>query len=273
MKSTILFKVRNSFIYISVLALMSTLVLGFAPTKSFAASSDELNDTGFKILEIIKFSDEVVVYKTLENGDVFLYEEYIEGDTVTTEKYKVENESKELVENFKTTTELNGDNITVTQEDILISKITSKTTVDILPAENVSDNLSINASVWVETRSAGNNYAYYKYASGGGLARELNYEKSIPLYHKDFDTFTRNVDSIKSFEVGVLKDLLLIGVLDQGFKSIKNPTVANVTEFLKKYVKSIPGVGVIAALVQYFNLVNKTMDSYELLSGVVRKWR
>lgn len=277
MKSNILSMARNSMIYLSVFALITTLVLGFTPTKSFAASfSEELNDGSFEILEIIKFTDKEVVYKTLENGDVFLYEEHIEGDAVTTEKYKIDNKSKELVENFITITELNGDNIAVTQEDLLNNKITSETSVKVLPAEEVKDDVVsrfASADGWVNARGAGNNYAYYQHTSGGGSARELSNEKSTLIYNQHFNTFTKDVDKLKTFEVGILRDLAGIGLLDQAFKSIKHPTVANIQGFLKKYLKSIPGISVIVAFVDYLNLVNKAMDSYDLIPGYERNWQ
>ncbi|MCT2347181.1 hypothetical protein AB9M62_14530 [Bacillales bacterium AN1005] len=138
----------------------------------------------------------------------------------------------------------------------------------------INDGISLFATgKWVKARGAGNNYQYYKYNNGGGKARELSREKTLKSYNKYFDQFTRNVDSLKSFESGVLKDLLFIGVIDQAFKSIKNPTVANLTKFLKKYLKSIPGVSVIVSMVQYLNLSTKTMYSYEDIPGSEKRWK
>ena len=222
---------------------------------------------------MIKFTDTEVVYKTLEDNEVFLYEEYIDGDIVTTEVYKLENKSKELVKNFKTTTVLSGDNITVTHEDLLDSKNTSETTVEVLPAIK-EEEVSINATnEWVTSSSGGNNYQYYLRTDGGGSAREINKQKSILYYNSNFNTFTKNVDSVASLEKGILKDLLYLGLLETGFKAVKDPTVATVTAFFKKYLKSIPVISVITSTVSYFNLINVAMRSYEAIPGTEVRWR
>lgn len=97
MKKTFYFFARNSIIYITTVVLITTVTLTFVPAKSFG--SEELEDDSFVILEIIKFTDKEVAYKTLENGDLFLYEEQIENEAVT----------KELVENFITIIDMNED--------------------------------------------------------------------------------------------------------------------------------------------------------------------
>jgi len=285
MKSNVLSKTRNSMVYLTIFTLITALVLGFIPNKSLAADSSKekeipiesdltkVDDIGFEILEMIKFTDTEVVYKTLEDNEVFLYEEYIDGDIVTTEVYKLENKSKELVKNFKTTTVLSGDNITVTHEDLLDSKNTSETTVEVLPAIK-EEEVSINATnEWVTSSSGGNNYQYYLRTDGGGSAREINKQKSILYYNSNFNTFTKNVDSVASLEKGILKDLLYLGLLETGFKAVKDPTVATVTAFFKKYLKSIPVISVITSTVSYFNLINVAMRSYEAIPGTEVRWR
>lgn len=280
MRSKFVSMIKNSLIYLSVFTIITTFTLSYLPTKSFAESSTEKNyDTIFEVLEFIKSTDEEMIYKTLENGEVFLYKELINNDIVTTKKYKIEGNNENLIENFVTINEVKGDTISVTQNDLMHNELISKSTVEILPIKEIEDNeikdeISILATgKWVKARGAGNNYQYYKYNNGGGKARELSREKTLNSYNKYFDQFTRNVDSLRSFEIGVLKDLLFIGVIDQAFKSIKNPTVANITKFLKKYLKSIPGVSVIVSMVQYLNLSTKTMYSYEDIPGSEKRWK
>ncbi|CAM5207147.1 putative protein OS=Lysinibacillus sphaericus OX=1421 GN=LS41612_15320 PE=4 SV=1 [Lysinibacillus sphaericus] len=72
MKKTFYFFTRNSIIYITTVVLITTVTLTFVPAKSFAIPlSEELEDDSFVILEIIKFTDKEVAYKTLENGAFF----------------------------------------------------------------------------------------------------------------------------------------------------------------------------------------------------------
>lgn len=162
---------------------------------------------------------------------------------------------------------------------MLTNEIITKKSVDILSKRDITDvndddMMSINTTgKWVKTRSSGQNYQYYKYNNGGGKAREIYMEKTVKSYNKNFDKFTRDVDAIKSFETGILKDLLVIGVLDHGYKTLKNPSVANVKKFLSKYLKSIPGVGVIVSFISYMNLVNKALDSYKKIPATEKRWR
>ncbi|CAM5187126.1 putative protein OS=Lysinibacillus sphaericus OX=1421 GN=LS41612_15320 PE=4 SV=1 [Lysinibacillus sphaericus] len=73
MKKTFYFFTRNSIIYITTVVLITTVTLTFVPAKSFAIPlSEELEDDSFVILEIIKFTDKEVAYKTLENGAFFI---------------------------------------------------------------------------------------------------------------------------------------------------------------------------------------------------------
>lgn len=273
---------RTSFIYLSIFTLVTALVLGIIPTKSFAADSSKekeipiesdltkVDDIGFEILEMIKFTDTEVVYKTLEDNEVFLYEEYIEGDVVTTEVYKIENTSKELVKSFITTTESSEDNITVTHEDLLDSNNTSETSVQVLEKD---EPVSINATnQWVQASGAGFNYAYYQRTDGGGSARQLGDQKNILYYNTTFNNFTKNVESLDTFERGVLRDLFFLGLLESGFKALKDPTVATFTAFLKKSMKSIPAVSVITQGISYFKLVNTTMDNYKAIPGSEIRW-
>lgn len=289
MKSNVLFFARSSVVHLCIFALIFAVTLGAIPTKSFAIDLSEVLNEDFENIEIIKFTDEEVVYKVWENGDAFLYEEHIENDTVTTKKYKVNNTSKELVEHFSTLTELKEENVSVTQKDLLSNTIISVTTVELLPNDPPpivtlpiepirqfgDDHLvSINSTgTWVTSRSGGMKYSYYKYRNGGGKAREIFMEKTVSSYNQNFDQFTRNVDKIRNFERGILKDLLFIGLLDKAFKAIKSPTIANITSFLKKYSKSLPGLAVIIAFVDYMMLTNRTMDSYKKIPGIERNWR
>lgn len=172
---------------------------------------------------------------------------------------------------------MNDDDSFESQQNILSKQIISKTPVDVSPVNEIkNDKLVYTTSAtgkWVTARSSGFNYSYYKYSNGGGKARELSNEKTVNTYNKHFDQFTRNVDKIRNFETSILKDLLLVGLLDQAFKSIKKPTVANVTNFLRKYLKSIPGISVIVASVEYLILTNKTLNSYKKIPGPERNWR
>lgn len=81
MKKTFYFFARNLIIYLTIVVLITTITLTFVHVKSFAMplSEEDVEDDSFVILEIIKFTDKEVVYNTLENGELFLYEEQIEN--------------------------------------------------------------------------------------------------------------------------------------------------------------------------------------------------
>ncbi|TKI67410.1 hypothetical protein FC756_12880 [Lysinibacillus mangiferihumi] len=159
MKKTFYFFARNSIIYITTVV-FTTVTLTFVPAKSFAIPlSEELEDDSFVILEIIKFTDKEVVYKTLENGDLFLYEEQIENEAVTTNKYKIDNVAKELVEYFITIIDMNEDDIFVSQKNLLSKQIYSKTSVHVSPVNEIkNDKIVYTTSAtgeWVTARASG----------------------------------------------------------------------------------------------------------------------
>lgn len=270
-------------IYFLVIVLTISVVLSPKPIKSLAADDPiPLTSISFDIVEILKDTGEELSYITVEDGRNYLYEEKIAGDIVNTKKSLIKSDSFELLEHFSTTTILNEKTLSVTQKDLISNVIISESSIDILTADEIKlqnqpyqdDELTIyTTGKWVNTRAVGLNYSYYKYNNGGGKARELNLEKAVKSYDKKFDTFTRSVDALRSHEIGTLKSLVGIGLLDQFFKSVKNPSLANVKDFFKKYLKSIPAIGVLVAVIDYFRLINKTIPAYEAVPGIEKKWR
>ncbi|EIM07852.1 hypothetical protein A1A1_03332 [Planococcus antarcticus DSM 14505] len=299
MKVTKLYSFRNGMIYFSVVVSIMSVVLSSFPKSSAANDTlDEqeiLNGTPHEIIELIKDIEGEVIYKALEDGKIYLYEEQIVGDVVTTKKSLVENGTSTLTEKFSTATILQGDIISVTQKDLLANKIIHQEMVSITdetapskphddihlwkppvyPASVGTNNefTAMATGTWLKARTAGQNYAYYKNSNGGGLARELGKQKTIGSYTTKFDTFTRNVDAVRSYEVGALYNFTAIGLLDKAFKSIKYPTISNLKKFFKQYLKTIPGVGTLYLVIKYFSLCNKTLAAYKAIPGTPYNWR
>lgn len=293
MKVANLYSFRNGMINFSIVVFIMSVVLSSFPKSSAANDTldeqDILNETPVEVIELIKDTAEEVIYKTLEDGNIYLYEEQIVGDVVTTKKSLVANGTSTLSEKFSTTTILQGDTISVSQKDLLTNTIIHEARVsitslgderDVIKPPTYVSSVGINSEYttmatgsWVKSRTAGFNYAYYKYSNGGGLAREISSEKKIGSYTTKFDTFTRNVDAARSYENGILYELTIIGVLDKAFKTFKKPTIANMKAFFKKSLKTIPGISVIYSIIKYFSLVNKTMYSYEAIPGTPYSWR
>lgn len=284
-------------IYFSVMVFIMSVVLSTFPKSS--AANETLDEQVIpdgpphEIIELIKETEGEVIYKALEDGKIYLYEEKIVGDEVTTKKSLVESGTTTLTEKFSTITILEADAVTVTQKDLLTNTLIHQQKINIeTPPPSPGDNndvikppvfeqrvapanefTAMATGTWVKASATGMNYAYYKYSNGGGLARELGKEKSISSYTTKFDTFTRNVDAVRSHENGALLSLTALGLLDKAFKSIKKPTIANLKAFFKQYAKSIPGIGTLYLVIKYFSLCKKTMAAYKAIPGTPYNWR
>lgn len=298
MKLSKQFSFRNKMIYFSVIVLIMSVALSSFPKNSAANDTlidqEVIDSTPYEIIELIKDTEGEVIYKALEDGKIYLYEEQTVGDVVTTKKSLVADGTTTLKEKFSTTTTLQGDSLSVVQRDLLTNTLIHQGMVsitetpqpdpyddrDVIKPPTYESSVGINneftamaTGTWVNSRTGGNNYAYFKYSHGGGLARELSRQKTIGSYTTTFDTFTRNVDAARSFERGTLYNLTVIGVLDKAFKTVKNPTISNLKAFFKQYLKSIPGLSVLYAVIKYFSICNKTMWAYKAIPGTSYYWR
>lgn len=289
------YSIRNVIIYFTVTVFIMSVVLSSFPKGSAANDTldeqDIVNEAPYEIIEFIKDTEEEIIYKTLEDGKIYLYEEQIVGDVITTKKSLVANGTSTLTEKFSTTSILNGDMISVIQKDLLTNMVINDAKISIsepLPSYDDSDvvppkyasSIGVNneyttmaTGTWVNSRTAGQKYAYYKYSNGGGLARQGSRQKAIGSYTTKFDNYTRLVDSARSYELGALYNFTILGVLDKGLTVMKNPTYANVKTFLKQYFKSVPVVGTVYLVMKYFSICNKTMAAYKAIPGTDYYWR
>lgn len=286
MKKAKLYSFKDGMVFFSVMVLLMSVVLSSFPKSS--AANDILDeqeivvDSPDEIIELIKDTENEVIYKALEDGKIYLYEEQIVGDVITTKKSLVEDGTVTLAEEFSTTSVLEDDTISVTQVDLLNNKIIHQETVSTTPTPPVYDLTVVKpvfqqgvtpttefttmaTGTWVKARAHGNNYQYYKYSNGGGKARQLGREKTINYYTSSFDKFTRNVDSVRSLENGALADFSGLGLLDKAAKSIKKPTVANLKKFFRQYLRTIPGLGTIYLVIKYFGLCDLLRNSYRAI--------
>lgn len=278
-----------------IMVFLMSVVLSSFP-KSSEANDDIQDEILFmegvpdEIIELIKDTDGEIVYKALEDGKIYLYEEQTVGDVVTTKKSLVEDGTTTLTEKFSTESVLEDDTIAVTQVDLINNKIIHQDMISTGPPPP-GDDLTVVPPVykqgvtptnqyttmatgtWVTTRATGNRYMYYKYSNGVGLAREFNREKRVGTNSSTFDTFSRNVDALRSFERSLPTDMLLIGAADKAAKTIKKPTVANLKKFIIKYAKTVPGLGTIYTFLKYFSLTNKTSYSYDAIRVSSYRWR
>lgn len=282
--------IRKLAICLSIMVLVISVLLSSFP-KSFSADYEENLESmlafDFEVIEIIKDTEEEMIYKTLEDGIIYLYEEQTIDNTVTTSKFLLDGNKPILSEKFETTSVLNEDTISTTQKDLLTNKTFSETTINlevasdpditvynppVLYSEPIMSTTTTNA--WVNTRSAGSKYSYYKYSNGGGIARSLSsYEKRVGSYTTAFDTYTRNVDATLRLERSALRDVIGLTLLEQGFKAIKSPTIANIKAFFGKTLTKMPTLSIIFLTFDYFSAVNKTIRSYNAISAPLYKWK
>lgn len=285
---------KNGMVSLMAMILLMSVVLSSFPKSSAANDIEDepliMEGVPDEIIELIEDTEGEIVYKALEDGKVYLYEEQTVGDVVTTKKSLVEDGTTTLTEKFSTESVLEDDTITVTQVDLINNKIIHQDMISTGPPPP-GDDLTVVPPVykqgvtptnefttmatgtWVTTRATGNNYKYYKFSNGGGLARKFNREKRVGSYSSAFDTYTRNVDALRSFERSLPFDMLLISAADKAAKTIKRPTVANLKKFIIKYAKTVPGLGTLYTVLKYFSLTNKTSYSYDAIRVPSYRWR
>ncbi|GIN84497.1 hypothetical protein J6TS2_08830 [Heyndrickxia sporothermodurans] len=261
------------------IALLMALCLAIATMlPSFAKAAEvstELNDNDNLDIDIIVDTDEMMIYKTKEDGQEFLYEEETKGDITKTSKYLLNGDEKQLVENYETKIVVKDDNISITKNDYITNE-THKESINLTEIEKEiekeqSEITPMATATWVKTK-AGTKMGYYKYKTGGGKARHSTNEKKITKYNKYFDNFCDRVDTMKNIESSALWDALPLAVIPAIIKLGKNPSLAAVKNVLKKLAKGLPLVGLSISLVKYVYNYDKAVTAINKMPGSYYKW-
>lgn len=185
------------------------LVFAMLPKYSKANTGEVLAEGE---LNFIIQSENNVVYEIEENGKVLRYEESINASGDLTEVYtKVfDASSGELIDQFNTSLEFNADSVEI--EQINGSNVESEsitlTTNDTTNLLKVTKDISIYppvyataSSSWKSSRMPGINMGY-RYPDDAKYAGMYKYNVKLP--NKNYDSFTREVDSMRSREEGLL---------------------------------------------------------------------
>ncbi|WP_226675707.1 hypothetical protein [Rossellomorea aquimaris] len=195
---------------IIAVALLITMIPG---SLALASEKENLSDRDFTI---ITQSDSLVVYEMKEDDKVLRYEENIvesgRSTNVYTKVFDVTNGVPVLKDEFNTYLEFDDhqSEVKITQENDLevetetISLPTENTDRSILPENDSSKSMfRAVASSWVSSRMPKINIGY-RYPDDAKYAGMYKYNVKVP--NKSYDQFTRQVDSMRSREVSLVKE-------------------------------------------------------------------
>lgn len=187
-----------------VLALVFAMLPKYskANTGEFLAE-DELN--------FITQSEDNVVYEVEENGKTLRYEETINTNGDLTEIYtKVfDASSGDLIDQFNTSLDFNADSVEIEQqnganvesENITLTPTDTTNLLKVTKDINIYPAYATTSSSWVSSRMPGINMGY-RYPDDAKYAGKYKYNVKLP--NKNYDSFTREVDSMRSREGGLL---------------------------------------------------------------------
>lgn len=262
-----------------LLTLIFLIAISQSSTLSAFATVKDLGDLESK-LTVYQEEDEFVSYRIEENGFVHDYEERTVGDVVHTKKYRVLQSSRILVEDTSTTVTLNGDILKLSIYDNI---------------NNTSDTIELNANsfnavpeytemakcseVWPagftgkKTVVAGHQYAH-NWTTKEGISRLGTKDIVVKLPDREFDEYTRIVDDLIAQEKAAIP---IVGTV-QGLKEVmtaignKKVSLETLKKALKVVGKSVPVIGQVWTLVQYFNKAHDANVARDALKGTT-KWR
>ncbi len=100
--------------------------------------------------------------------------------------------------------------------------------------------------------------------NGGGKARYSTMEKRPASYNQHFNTYSKQVDTLKSLEYGTHIGLIGVGSIKKAVKLVKNPTLSNVKNFLKELFLPIAAA---IALFNWIKAYDKAVKSWQNIPG------
>ncbi len=184
------------------------LVLAMVPKNSKASTGEVLAEDE---LNFIIQSENNVVYEVEKDGKTLRYEETINENGDLTEVYtKVfDASSGELIDQYNTSLNFNTDSVEIEQQNG--SNVESESiTLTQSDTTNLKVNKDINihppvyamaSSSWVSSRMPGIGIGY-RYPDDAKYAGMYKYNVKLP--NKSYDSFTREVDTMRSREGGLL---------------------------------------------------------------------
>ncbi|WP_028390971.1 hypothetical protein [Bacillus cihuensis] len=114
--------------------------------------------------------------------------------------------------------------------------------------------------------------AYNKYSNGGGLARFSTMEKKTSSYNSNFDTFTRNVDTLHALEIGSLRDFVGLGLIEATNKVGTKISVASTIKIAGKFANGVPLLSLASTLIQYVWYYDKANKAWWKIPGIYYYW-
>ena len=248
--------------YITVCFPVSFLTLGMAAYK-------DLSDIGLK-LTVVDESEEFIAYSLEENGFTYYYEETTSNDVVYTKKYRMNESSNVLTEDYETSFVLVGDMLSITVKDnILNTTETTQTDVsELISGEPDYTDMAKCSSVWPagftgkKSIASGHSYAQ-NWRTLEGISKVGTRDHIVKIPDKNFDEYTRLVDSLVTQEATVWPIVGSVHALGLIVNAVYNKavTVATVKLALKTVGKDVPVVGQVISLVTYLITANKAYDA------------
>jgi hypothetical protein len=271
------------------LSLIVTLIASiFLPSLSAKASVETakkelIEEMGIgQGIEIIKETNDEIVYRVFEekeNGEIltFEYNEVTQTtdnkDIIKTKIYEINNETdgKELIDNYITYV-IEEDDGTVTFE--VEGDSNSKVTIDpkkvnekaISEIEDDNNFQIVSWSGW--TQSAVHNIGYRQnFSTSRGEAKWTHYgvNKNRPLSNTHFDRFTREVDTLRSYESSIVTNNVIGLAVEIGnlVFSGQSVTWAQVQSIAKKVLRSLVGVAVLWDVYQWSMSLERATNHYK----------
>jgi len=196
-------------LFIKVLAVI-IMVFTSLPSNSKASGKEYILEGD---LNFIVHSDEFVIYEIEESGNKLRYEEAIlENNNFTeihTKVFDITNGENELIDEFSTSLEFTNNEVKIEQENNAgveseeIELSTSESDINFTNDVPKPLMLARASSSWVSSRMP-KIIIGYRYPDDAKYAGMYKYNVKLP--NKNYDNFTRQVDSMRSRESGVLME-------------------------------------------------------------------
>ncbi|VXC00043.1 conserved exported hypothetical protein [Exiguobacterium sp. 8H] len=239
-------------------------------------SAEEEKYNLFSEVNVLKDTDEVMIYTVNEEGSLYKYYEYISLYKVKTYKYLIANNEEILVENFETVFNSEGNIIEseIANQTSEVDNLDYGTTYNQVSSVSQGISLASASGKWVKTSSVAG-MSYIQYSNGGGLARYSTMEKKIPKYNTKFNEYTKKVDSLINIERSTLISAFGLGGIDALIKAFsgKKMSVAAVKKFASSVLKGTIGVGTAYNIIDYVLTYDKTHKQFYSIPGSYYYWK
>jgi len=220
---------------------------------------------------LIEDTENRTVYTSHEDGKMYKYVETTEGDVIYTKVYLLEDGKETLSDEFETTVIVNDEQIIIEaggSEPLIIS-------LNEIKSEIEENDIEPFASSWVKSYGTRMSYQLENDKNGGGKARYGVSEKYTSKYEKNFDKFTRNVDSLYSQEKSAIFGAIGISGITAFISAVskdKKLTFSGVKKIAKGIVKGVPLLGAAYMLWDYYKTYDRATTAWIRMPSNSYKW-